>query len=234
MAVLGCPGKKTQRRTSRASTSGVWITTCTSSLQLPTLKRTVSEGRRVCVCKHVCLCVSLCLSVFARIVSIPFIILFAASDDSILVSKAVHIEINGITLKPAGKDTVTHSHTHTHTHTQKGACVYTFTPLIPQVVPLNLSPTCKHLQLCLLLTHLHLQPYSLNPVHAFIESETHTHTHTQIGSYLQATTPHLSISPSHSDIYTQTHTHAHTNHTSSCLVPCDPWPSLHFLKKFRE
>ena len=160
MAVLGCPGKKTQRRTSRASTSGVWITTCTSSLQLPTLKRTVSEGRRVCVCKHVCLCVSLCLSVFARIVSIPFIILFAASDDSILVSKAVHIEINGITLKPAGKDTVTHSHTHTHTHTHRKGLVFTHLRL--SFLRLSLSICHQHVNTYSYVSYLHT--YICNPI----------------------------------------------------------------------
>uniref|UniRef100_A0AAQ5Y9M5 VWFA domain-containing protein n=1 Tax=Amphiprion ocellaris TaxID=80972 RepID=A0AAQ5Y9M5_AMPOC len=50
----------------------------------------------------------------------------ATSDDSVLVSKAVNLKIDDIVLKPAGKDT----HTHTHRPTQR---VFTFLNLISQL-----------------------------------------------------------------------------------------------------
>lgn len=84
----------------------------------------------------------------------PLILLLAASDDSILVSRAVNINIDNITLKPAGKDTPTH----THTQRERGACINTFILLISQVVSLTLPPTHKHSHtyICLIYTPIAL------------------------------------------------------------------------------
>lgn len=48
-----------------------------------------------------------CQCVYVLIYSLSFNSL-AASDDSVLVSRAVNLQIKGVTLKPAGKDTHRH------------------------------------------------------------------------------------------------------------------------------
>lgn len=53
-------------------------------------------------------------------------ILPAASEDSVLVSRAVNININDITLKPAGKDT----HSHTYSKRKGGLYLHIYTPNI--------------------------------------------------------------------------------------------------------
>lgn len=93
-----CPGRKKLRPTSPVSTSEAWTTTCTSSLQLRTPGRTVSER-------------SPFFHVHARssrqryVCTLFFFFLFAASEESVLVSRVVNVNIGDTILKPAGKDT---------------------------------------------------------------------------------------------------------------------------------
>lgn len=94
-----CPGRKKPSPTSPVSTSAAWTTTCTSLLQLHTPGRTVSERLP-------------CFYVHARPPPPPTVrlyallfFLFAASEETVLVSRVVNVNIGDSVLKPAGKDT---------------------------------------------------------------------------------------------------------------------------------
>lgn len=86
---------------------------CTSSLQRPTsLKRMVSnshDSMLQCV-------VYMCIYKYKYIHTL-FVQLLPASDDSVLVSRAINLNIDGITLKPAGK----------HTHKERGVYLHIYT-----------------------------------------------------------------------------------------------------------
>lgn len=154
----------------------------------------------------------LCLIVhYVLIYSFSFIIL-AASDDSILVSRAVDFKIDDITLKPAGKDL-------RHTQREKGGLyLHIYTPHL-SIVSLALPPTHKHTHTSHLIYALIFVGCRHNPIHARISSDTCTHTQALIYRPPLLVCLFLPLS------LTYTHKHVHTNHTSSCRVSCDPWPS---------
>lgn len=111
-----------------------------------------------------------------------------------------------------------HSQTSWWGHT---ACIYTFLLLVSQVASLFLPPPYKHIHTYSYVSYLHA--YICDPIALTLFMLLHLLTHTDI-----IYRPLLLISLFLPLPLTYTHKHAHTNHTSSCLVSCDPRPSLHF------
>ena len=137
----------------------------------------------------------------AHTVQCSLTILLAASDESVLVSRAVNITVKEILLKPAGKDT----------HKEKQRLVFRHCIIITLIFQL-LSPTTTYIYIYIY-TYTYsyvsyLYTYICNPIALMLcvslyhLANTHTRTH-RVPHYPSF----VYFSPFCSDMYTQTHTH---------------------------